>query len=147
MTESKFTDLSTMLAKKVKSEDIKDKLLVVKTIQDGFTGIREGAHYYKVEEDSGDYTVSPVSWDDKTKKFVPTDKPVILTEGADTVLFVGNALKDPYVGTSVINKKLGKAETLENQVLQAFLASIDGIYSLGVYGVMISDEAGVIDAE
>lgn len=129
--------------------DIKDKYLVIDTIQDGYFNIFKGVHPYRViEDDNDELAVYPVYWTGEGK-LTNEPHPIIRTLGED-VLFVKRHRNDPYNGPDM-DKILEDVDlTIEHKVLEAFKVFADSEFTLGhpnPIHVFIGDgaEVGITD--
>lgn len=130
--------------------DIKDKFLVIDTLQDGYFNIYKGLHPFRVAKIEEDYAIYPVYWADEN---ILTNEPypIIRTIG-DDVFFIKKTLNDPYNGPDMTKSDNPNSTTVEHKILDAFNAFVESEFNLGhpnPIHIFIGDgkEIGVEDEE
>lgn len=122
---------------------LKDKFLLVDTIEDGYTKTYLGNHPYRVtQSEAGDYAIYPVFM--KADSTLVNEKyPIIQTDGEVIFFTVGSTI-DPYNFTRFEKVDLN-GKNKEQQVLLAFEAFIMEEYRLGIHNVFLTDTPFIAD--
>lgn len=108
--------------------DIKDKYLVIDTIQDGYFNIYKGLHPFRVVSEGEDLAVYPVYWSGDNK-LTNEPYPIIRTVGED-VFFTKRTTNDPYNGPDLTTVQ-SNSQTTEHKVLDAFNVFAHDEFTLG----------------
>lgn len=135
-----------LLSPNTATVEIADQNLLVFTNSDGYTGTVKGTYVYAVTKAGEDYKVNELIYDAKTDKAVPSDEPIIITDG-DELFFITNTLKDPYNFATVNNETLTAKDNKEKQVLQAFLAFAEDRFKFGNYNVFLAEDPAITQEE
>jgi len=120
--------------------ELKDKVIVVESKNFTYPEISEGLHGFKVSKDGEDFLIKPLVYDAESNDYVEADAPVVFTSGEDIFFYSKRALA-PYLDKIANQIKLAEGQDLSIQVLAAFDAWAKSEFSMGVYNILLTDEA------
>ena len=126
--------------------DIDGKVLLVEAKNFTFPANHEGRKAFKVSKDGEDFLIKPLIFDAESNDYVEAEQPIILTSGEDIFFYSKRALA-PYLDANANQIKLAEGQDLGVQVLAAFDAWAKSEYSMGVYNILLTDEAFIDEEE
>ena len=135
--------MATLINEAIKNgvTSLDGKLLIAKTIGDGFTKTYEGNHLFQVKKDGSDYQVFGAEIDPEKNELVLDEFPILFTEDGKYVKYVIKNADDPYHKPNLATDELADGDTLETQLLLAFIGFTHDYFSLAVYLDFIAEQA------